>query len=31
MKYKLRIQSIKAAPYRLGTVSKRNTGKLQHV
>ena len=31
MKYKLITRSTKAAPYHLGTVSKRNTRKLQHV
>ena len=31
MTYKFNILSSKAALYRLGTVSKRDTGKLQHV
>ena len=31
MKYKLKTGSTKAALYRFGTGSKRNTGKLQHV
>ena len=31
MKYKLNIRSTKAALYRLGTASKRYTGKLQRV